>query len=125
MNLNAALTKREFEIAELMAWGQSKKEVASRLFISTRTVENHARIIFRKAQIQKATELCVWYFCKNFSIPLSLSPLKKALVAAFLLLVFIPFELHNSNDLLRNLRTSNASCRSARRTKSETLTIEI
>ena len=42
------LTKRESEIAELFAWGASKKEIANRLFISERTVENHARRIFEK-----------------------------------------------------------------------------
>ena len=42
------LTKRESEIAELFAWGASKKDIANRLFISERTVENHARNIFIK-----------------------------------------------------------------------------
>ena len=40
------LTKRESEIAELFAWGATKKDVASRLYISERTVENHTRNIY-------------------------------------------------------------------------------
>lgn len=43
MKLNAELSPRETEIAELLAWGASKKETADRLFISPRTVENTAR----------------------------------------------------------------------------------
>lgn len=35
---DANLTKRESEIAELFAWGASKKDVANRLNISERTV---------------------------------------------------------------------------------------
>lgn len=42
MRLKAELTRREGEVAELLAWGASKKEVAERLFISARTVENTA-----------------------------------------------------------------------------------
>ena len=41
MNEFAELTKRESEIAELFAWGASKKDIATRLYISERTVVLH------------------------------------------------------------------------------------
>ena len=44
----AKLTPREYEVAELLAWGASKKEIASHLYISVRTVENHTKHIFEK-----------------------------------------------------------------------------
>ena len=75
MKLNAELTKRENEVAELLAWGAAKKEVADRLFVSTRTVENTARNIYAKTGVQKATELCVWWFCKKCGISPSLTHL--------------------------------------------------
>lgn len=56
MKLNVELSRRETEVAHLLAWGASKKEVADILFISTRTVENTARNIYAKVGIQKATE---------------------------------------------------------------------
>ena len=34
MNYEAVLTPREEQVAELLAWGAAKKEVAARLFIS-------------------------------------------------------------------------------------------
>jgi DNA-binding NarL/FixJ family response regulator len=55
MNLIAKLTSRETEIAELFAWGAAKKEVADRLNVSERTVENHARNIYEKTGCGKVT----------------------------------------------------------------------
>ncbi|MDR1652884.1 MAG: helix-turn-helix transcriptional regulator [Prevotellaceae bacterium] len=88
MKINAILTKREAEIAELLAWGAAKKEVANKLYISTRTVENTARSIFEKINIQKATELCVWWFCTKFDISFDLSPVKRAIIASLILFAF-------------------------------------
>ena len=48
MRAEAGLTQRETQIAELLAWGAAKKEVADRLSISPRTVENTARNIYSK-----------------------------------------------------------------------------
>lgn len=101
MKLHALLSKRETQVAELLAWGASKKEVASRLFVSTRTVENTARNIYAKLGIQKATELCVWWFCTKCGVPVSLDPLKRAFTAVLLLLVLLPRELTGNGDLFR------------------------
>ena len=55
MKLSAELSRRENEVAELLAWGASKKEVADKLFISTRTVENTAHSTGKsKRQMQPA-----------------------------------------------------------------------
>lgn len=101
MTLNAELTRRESEVAELLAWGAAKKEVADKLFISTRTVENTARSIYAKTGVQKATELCVWWFCSKCGVPVSLDPLKRAFIALFLLVVFVPRELTANGDMFR------------------------
>lgn len=101
MKLHALLSKRETQVAELLAWGASKKEVASKLFVSTRTVENTARNIYAKLGIQKATELCVWWFCTKCGVPVSLDPLKRAFTAVILLLVLLPRELTGNGDLFR------------------------
>lgn len=101
MKLNAALSRREDQVAELLAWGASKKEVADKLFISTRTVENTARNIYAKLGIQKATELCVWWFCSKCGVPVSLDPLKRAFVAVILLVALLPRELTGNGDVFR------------------------
>ena len=68
-------TPREREIAELIAWGATKKEIASHLFIAEHTVVTHARSIYEKTGCRKANELSAWWFCYRFRIPMTLSPL--------------------------------------------------
>lgn len=53
MRAEAGLTQRETQIAELLAWGAAKKEVADRLSISPRTVENTARNIYSKKEYRR------------------------------------------------------------------------
>jgi predicted ATPase/DNA-binding CsgD family transcriptional regulator len=55
----AALTKREREIAELVASGLSNREIATRLFISKRTVDAHVEHIFGKLEISSRLQLTV------------------------------------------------------------------
>ncbi len=120
MKLNAELSPRETEIAELLAWGASKQETADRLFISPRTVENTARNIYAKIGIQKATELCVWWFCNKCGVPVGLDPLKRAFIATVLLLAFLPYELRPDTDnftqrtTARTTRTIRAQRRKGR-----------
>jgi non-specific serine/threonine protein kinase len=53
------LTKREREIAELVASGLSNREIAGRLFISKRTVDAHVDHIFSKLEISSRVQLTV------------------------------------------------------------------
>jgi DNA-binding CsgD family transcriptional regulator len=50
------LTKREFEVLELIAAGHSTREVAERLFISQKTVRNHLASVYRKLDARNRTE---------------------------------------------------------------------
>lgn len=124
MRLNAELSPRESKIAELLAWGASKKEVADRLFISSRTVENTARNIYQKLGIQKATELCVWWFCTKCGVPVSLDPLKRAFIAVLLLIAYVPREFVFTDDCYtprttRTARTTRVVRRIGRRGEDE------
>jgi predicted ATPase/DNA-binding NarL/FixJ family response regulator len=55
----SVLTRREREIAELVASGLSNREVATRLFISKRTVDAHVEHIFGKLEISSRVQLTV------------------------------------------------------------------
>lgn len=115
MGTLADLTKRELEVAELLAWGQSKKEVAARLFISYYTVDNHCKAIYQKAGVSKASELAAWWFCNRFHISFSMSPLKRGVLAIFLLCCLLPREFFSSKDTMRASRTRTSRTSRARR----------
>tara|TARA_B100001093_G_C26592746_1_gene912265 strand:- start:215 stop:874 length:660 start_codon:yes stop_codon:yes gene_type:complete len=51
------LTKREAEIAELIAFNNSNKAIAEKLEISVRTIELHRSRIFEKMEVSSATEI--------------------------------------------------------------------
>lgn len=53
----AELTAREDEIARLAASGLSNQEIARRLLISVRTVENHLHRVFRKLGVENRAEM--------------------------------------------------------------------
>ena len=54
------LTRRELEIAELVAQGMSNKEIAGRLVISTRTVEAHVEHILTKLAFTSRSQIAAW-----------------------------------------------------------------
>ena len=119
MNPGAVLTKRESQIAELIAWGATKKDVANKLFISERTVENTARSIYEKAGVTKSNELSAWWFCTRFHISFDLSPLKRCVIAISLLLIIITHELISGQDNFVRVRRVETRARSRKRTESE------
>ncbi|WP_158839638.1 ATP-binding protein [Saccharothrix deserti] len=54
------LTRRESEIAELIAEGLTNREVASRLVISVRTAESHAEHILTKLGFTSRVQIATW-----------------------------------------------------------------
>ena len=54
------LTRREREIALLVASGLSNRDIATRLYISKRTVDAHVEHIFAKLEISSRVKLTMW-----------------------------------------------------------------
>ncbi|MBO0692229.1 MAG: response regulator transcription factor [Acidimicrobiaceae bacterium] len=54
------LSKRELEVARLLAEGLTNKEIGSRLFISERTVDTHVRKILDKLGFNSRSQVAAW-----------------------------------------------------------------
>lgn len=54
------LSRRELEIARMIAQGLTNKEVASGLFISNGTVETHVTNMLNKPRLSSRTRLARW-----------------------------------------------------------------
>lgn len=50
------ITKREYEVLELIAAGMSNKEIADRLFVSTSTIKTHTSSLFMKLDASRRTQ---------------------------------------------------------------------
>jgi predicted ATPase/DNA-binding CsgD family transcriptional regulator len=55
------LSRREMEVAELVADGATNSQVAARLFISERTVESHVASIFNKLGVDTRLQVARWF----------------------------------------------------------------
>jgi DNA-binding CsgD family transcriptional regulator len=58
----SVLSTREMEIAHLLAWGFSDKEIASKLFLSAHTVRTHHGNINQKTNSRNLADVARWYF---------------------------------------------------------------
>jgi non-specific serine/threonine protein kinase len=56
----ARLSRREREVATLIARGYSTRAIAEELAIGTRTVEAHVMAIFNKLGVSSRTQIAVW-----------------------------------------------------------------
>lgn len=57
----APLTRRETEVAALVAEGLTNREIAARLFISERTAESHVEQIRNKLGFHSRTQIAAWF----------------------------------------------------------------
>ncbi len=50
------ISKREFEVLELIAQGLSNQEIAEKLFVSRNTIKTHSSNLFMKLEVRRRTE---------------------------------------------------------------------
>jgi DNA-binding NarL/FixJ family response regulator len=56
----AELSRREHEVAQLLAGGLSNREIAGRLYLSERTVDNHVHHILDKLGFDSRVQVATW-----------------------------------------------------------------
>ena len=63
------LTPREMEVADLVAQGLTNREIATRLFLSERTAQNHVQHILGKLGLPNRSQIAVWVTSQRMSMP--------------------------------------------------------
>jgi non-specific serine/threonine protein kinase len=63
-----ALTRREREVAALVARGLTNRKIAEELFVSERTVESHITKILRKLELTSRTQIAAWVLEQGIDI---------------------------------------------------------
>lgn len=101
------LTRREYEIAELIALGLTPSEIAENLFIAKYTVDNHIKSIREKLNISSMLKIAPWYYSQRFHFSIAISKSKAQIIALVLLMLILPYELISREDIIRTpARTS-------------------
>ena len=59
--LPAPLTRRESQVAALIASGSSNRQIAASLTITERTAERHVEHILAKLGLRSRTQIAVWF----------------------------------------------------------------
>jgi DNA-binding NarL/FixJ family response regulator len=54
------LTRRERDVAALVAKGLTNREIAEQLYLSERTAQNHVQHILAKLALSKRSQIAVW-----------------------------------------------------------------
>lgn len=80
---------REFEIAEQVALGKSKKEVACNLNLSVYTVETTIKNVYEKKGFNKIQDLVLWYCGCVFNIAKEIDARKRQILATVLLFILV------------------------------------
>ncbi len=62
------LTRREREVAELVATGLTSREIAERFYLSERTVQNHVQHILTKLNLSNRSQIAVWVTVHKLSM---------------------------------------------------------
>ncbi|GEM_PF-4000959 len=74
MNLQAQLSPRETEVAEIMAFTKSKSDAADKLCISEGTLSAHTYRIYDKLEINSKSELVIWWMVRKMGISKTMIP---------------------------------------------------
>lgn len=118
--MKEVLTNREKEIAELISWGASAKEIAAIFDISDETVREHIKHIKFKIGINKMTEISAYIFCTEYDVPSSLDRIgriKKIISTLVCVFAFLLVE-YQQVDFVRTTAVRTVNRNSVRSTRS-------
>jgi DNA-binding CsgD family transcriptional regulator/sugar lactone lactonase YvrE len=76
------LSRRELEIARLVAEGLTNREIAKRLFLSERTVDGHLEHVREKLGVNTRAQIATWVVRNGDATPIAAEPAQPAQTAA-------------------------------------------
>ncbi len=90
--MRTTLSHREMQVAELLAWGYTDKEVAHQLFVSFNTIRKHRQNIYDRLNLQNLADLTRWYFAETEKLVFGIKPVLRKILAIFFLCLAISIE---------------------------------
>jgi predicted ATPase/DNA-binding CsgD family transcriptional regulator len=66
MQIGLVLSRREMEVARLVAEGKTNRAIATDLFLSTRTIDSHVQHIMAKLKMGRRTQIASWLADQRF-----------------------------------------------------------
>jgi DNA-binding CsgD family transcriptional regulator len=122
--MNQSPTPREMQVAELLAWGFTNKEVARQLYISELTVKTHRKHFMEKTGTRNLADITRWYFGETKGYYLGPAPVLRKILALFFLLLALSIEyLHIDAMRVRTFRVRTESLARAKRKKRDKKTL--
>ena len=110
------LTNREKEIATMISWGYSEKEIAVLLCISENTCNVHVTNIHTKTGLQKNSEITAAVMFKKYALPvIDLPEAIRRRIAAALLVISLTGIVFGS-ELVRTFRAQRTATTQTART---------
>ena len=106
MKIDAKLSKRELEVAEILAFAINRQSAADKLCISEGTLSAHSYRIYEKLDITSKSELVIWWFVKCLGINRNQIPYFKTIPAVLISLGLIMHKHANFEIIRRSERTT-------------------
>lgn len=85
--VKTSISNREYEVMNLLSHGLSEKEIAERLFISPKTVNNHLTNIRQKIGVTKNIEIVAYYLATLRGKKFDLKLLREYGISIFVLMI--------------------------------------
>lgn len=108
------VTHREWEVAELISFGLTEKEISNYMDIAFRTVKSHKKNLFNKTGCRNIADVTRWYIQETSGIRLEPRESIKKLVSAFMLLLVILSEFASAEFIRTRTRVRAQSFKSMR-----------
>lgn len=104
------ITTREIQVAELICWGQSEKDIARKLYLSADTVKTHKKNLMRKIGAHNIADVTRWFIATTHRVVIKKSHFARQVIAVFFLMLSLS-DIAGGVDMLRTYRCRRVECR--------------